>query len=286
MVEMRSVPNYDPAITGQSRSSTYVRIRAPRTEGLGAPDARDMGTEERLAPRARQTAAEGDRQLDAIVARIKHLIIFGRLRPRERLIEDDLTAQFQTSRHVIRTAFVTLEHMGLVTRRPNKGVIVRDFSVAEVEEIYEMRAMLQAEAARRVPLPAPILEELTAIHEAHGAAIDRQDLGAVCSLNNDFHRTIFAACGNRYLAQTIEKLWTESLAIRCHAIGDPMLLARSQREHGRILDALRGSDRETLVREVVGHIWPALEAYKRTHGGWTTETHHAAVTAQTAGSLG
>jgi DNA-binding GntR family transcriptional regulator len=222
---------------------------------------------------------EADAELNGIVARIKHLIIFGRLKPRERLIEDDLCMQLQTSRHLIRAAFVSLEHMGLVTRRPNKGALVRDFAVDEVEELYQMRAMLQAEAARRLPLPLPaeILERLATIHAAHGAAIDRQDLGAVCTLNNDFHRAIFAACGNRYLALTIEKLWTESLAIRCYAIGDPMLLARSQREHARILLALRKSDRDVLVREVVEHIWPSLHAYKRAHGGWEARAAAAAV---------
>lgn len=212
----------------------------------------------------------GDEELAAIVSGIKHLIIFGRLRPRERLIEDELCLRFQTSRHLIRAAFVTLEHLGLVARRPNKGAIVRDFSVEEVEEIYEMRALLQAEAARRLPLPLPadLMQRLTTIHAAHGEAVDRQDLGAVCTLNNDFHRTIFAACGNRYLASTIEKLWIESLAIRCYAIGDPVLLARSQREHARILALLQTEDREALVRAVVDHIWPALQAYKRAHGGW------------------
>jgi DNA-binding GntR family transcriptional regulator len=244
-----------------------ARVRVPRSvAGLALQGG--MRSEDRLTQRVRATA--GDGELAEIVARIKHLIIFGRLKPRERLIEDELCARFQASRHVVRAAFVTLEHLGLVTRRPNKGAIVRDFSVEEVEEIYEMRAMLQAEAARRIQLPlaAPILEQLAAIHAAHGAAIARQDLGAVCTLNNDFHRAIFAACGNRYLASTIERLWTESLAIRCYAIGDPVLLARSQREHARILAALRKSDRETLVREVVDHIWPALHAYKRAHGGW------------------
>jgi len=226
--------------------------------------------EDWVARRARQPAGGGDGQLDRVVSRIKHLIIFGRLRPRERLIEDELCEQLQTSRHLIRAAFVSLEHLGLVTRRPNKGAIVRDFSVKEVEEIYDMRATLQAEAARRIALPAPdsLLERLEAIHAAYSAAIDRQDLGAVCTLNNEFHRTFFDACGNRFLAQAIERLYTEALAIRCYAIGDPVLLARTQREHARILASLRAQDRETLVREVVDHIWPALDAYKRAHGGW------------------
>lgn len=224
-----------------------------------------------MARRTRQTAGEGDGQLDSVVGRIKYLIIFGRLRPRERLIEDELCEQLRASRHLIRAAFVALEHMGLVTRRPNKGAIVRDFSVDEVEEIYDMRATLQAEAARRIPLPAPavLLRRLDAIDAAYSAAIGRQDLGAVCTLNNEFHRAIFDACGNRFLAQAIDRLYTEALAIRCYAIGDPVLLARTQREHARILAALRAHDREALIREVVDHIWPALDAYKRAHGGWT-----------------
>ena len=222
---------------------------------------------ERLAG---QPANDRDDQLEKIVGLIKHQIIFGRLKPRERLIEDDLSTRFNTSRHLIRSAFMALEHMGLINRRHNKGAIVRDFSVDDVEEIYEMRALLQAEAARRIPLPAPreLASRIGAIHVAHGRAIALQDLGAVCTLNSDFHRAVFAACGNRYLAQTIDRLWTESLAIRCYAIGDPVLLARSQREHARIIAALRGHDRECLVREVTDHIWPALEEYKRAHGGW------------------
>ena len=222
-----------------------------------------------MVRRVRQRGEQGG-ELESLVARIKHLIIFGRLKPRERLIEDELCLQFHAPRHLVRAAFVKLEHLGLVTRRPNKGAIVRDFSVEEVEEIYEMRAMLQAEAVSRMALPLPdeAMQQLAAIHAAYGEAIARQDLGLVCTLNNDFHRTIFGACGNRYLAKLIEALWTKSLAVRCYAIGDPVLLVRAQRDHARMLAALRKCDREALVREVVEHIRPALHAYKRAHGGW------------------
>ena len=44
-----------------------------------------------------------------IVAFVKQNIIFGRMRPRERLIEEDLTSQFGASRHVVRAAMVELE---------------------------------------------------------------------------------------------------------------------------------------------------------------------------------
>lgn len=211
--------------------------------------------------------------LRTMVAAIKLDIIFGRLRPRERLVEDEISTRFNASRHLTRSAFVELERLGLVTRRPNKGAIVRDFSVREVEEIYDMRAFLQAEAVRRIPLPAApmLLDTLEAVHARYRKAIDQRNLQNVCTLNNEFHRTIFGACDNRYLADMIERMWTETLAIRCYAIGDPLLLQRSEREHTEMIQALRQGDRAALVRLTVEHIYPALEAYKRAHGGWMLE---------------
>ena len=209
-----------------------------------------------------------------IVETIREAIIFGRLRPRERLVEEELSEQFDVSRHVIRSAIVTLEQMGLVTRRPNRGAIVRDFSVQEVEELYEMRAILQAEAARRIPLPAPssLLEELERIHADYSACVDKLDLKQTAALNNVFHETIFAACNNRYLAEAIDNFWARTTAIRCYAIGDPKMLQHSRNEHRAIIDALARADREALVKLCVNHIYPALEAYKRAHGGWEMQT--------------
>ena len=214
-----------------------------------------------------------DIQLTELVDKIKQDIIFGRLRPRERMIEDDLSTRFGASRHLVRSAFAELQQMGLVTRRPNKGVIVRDFSPREVDEIYEVRAVLQREAASRIPMPADaaLIRDLEAIHVEYCAEVERHNLKRVCELNNAFHRRIFEGSNNRCLADLIQRIWTETLGIRCYAIGDPELLRRSREEHGAMLDALKRGDRDTLVRLCVEHIWPALEAYKRAHGGWPVD---------------
>ncbi|MDW6024730.1 GntR family transcriptional regulator [Mesorhizobium sp. BAC0120] len=206
-----------------------------------------------------------------VVETIREAIIFGRLRPRERLVEEELSERFNTSRHVIRAAMVTLEQIGLVTRRPNRGVVVRDFSVEEVEELYEMRAILQAEAARRIPMPAPrsLIEELERIHSEYSDCVDRMDLKQTAALNNVFHETLFAACNNRFLAEAIATFWARTTAIRCYAIGDPILLQQSRNEHRAMIDALVRGDRESLVSHCVSHIYPSLEAYKRAHGGWS-----------------
>ncbi len=213
---------------------------------------------------------DGDNQLHALVDNIKQEIIFGRLRPRERLIEDELSQRFGASRHLVRSAFAELQQMGLLTRRPNKGAVVRDFAPEEVDEIYEMRALLQAEAASRIPLPPDpeLVEELERIHAAYEFEVAARNLKRVCVLNNAFHHTIFSACDNHCLSGMIQRIWTETLGIRCYAIGDPLLLERSLGEHREMLDALKAGDRQKLVRLCVEHIWPALEAYKAAHGGW------------------
>lgn len=216
---------------------------------------------------ARETS---EKLLADLVDSIRQAIIFGRLRPRERLVEEELAERFDASRHLVRSALSSLEQMGLVARRPNRGVVVCDFSVEEIEEIYEMRAILQGEAARRIPLPAPraLVTQLEAIHAKYSENVDRMELKATCTLNNVFHETMFGACNNRYLTETIQRFWTRTTAIRCYAIGDPELLQQSRLEHRAMIDAIKDGNREDLVRRCVDHIFPALEAYKRAHGGW------------------
>lgn len=216
------------------------------------------------------TGNKNSQHVAQIVDFIKQKIIFGRLRPRERLIEEDITAQFTVSRHIVRAAMADLEQMGLVARRPNKGVTVRDFSVEEVEQIYETRAMLQAEAARRIPMPAgpDLIADLQAIHQEYGDAYERGDLQRICTLNNRFHRRIWAACGNACLAGLIDRIWVETLGIRCYGIGDPVLLKLAREEHGQMIEMLRSGDRDGFIKLSTDHMQPALEAYKRAHGGW------------------
>lgn len=93
--------------------------------------------------------------LGAMVAALEEDVVFGRLHPRERLVEDDLMARFDVKRHVAREALAALDRMGLIERRKNVGALVRSFSTQEVQELYELRGMLEVEAARKIPLPVP-----------------------------------------------------------------------------------------------------------------------------------
>lgn len=204
----------------------------------------------------------------ALAARVTEDILFGRLLPRERLVEDDLIARTGVTRHAVRAALQVLAREGLVTHHPNRGAQVRHFDPVEVEAITEVREILHAEAARRVPLPADavLLRGLEAIEAAHAAAVARGDLSAIHAENERFHDLLFSACGNPHLAATIRDHARLSLPFRCHAMADPTLAVRARDEHRAMLEAMRRGDREDLVRLCAGHTSFAKRAYTRVLG--------------------
>lgn len=199
----------------------------------------------------------------AISSALELDIIFGRLKPRERLVEEELASRFDAKRHVVRSALNELEKLGIVVRRPNRGVLVRDYSTGEVEELYDMRAALHRLAVERISFPfdKKTLSQLKAIQKEHGKAIRRNDLQAVFDANNRFHDTLFGACGNRYLTEAIHQHAWLSHAIRSYRIGDPGLLAQAREEHEEMIQALEAGDRKRLRELCVKHIEPSKKAY-------------------------
>ncbi|MBW6422891.1 GntR family transcriptional regulator [Rhizobium sp. XQZ8] len=208
--------------------------------------------------------------IERIVRSLEEEIVLGRLRPRERLLEEELAKHFDAKRHVIRAALAELEALGIVVRQPNKGAAVRDFSPQEVEQIYDVRALLEGHAAEIIPLPGSpeLLGRLKAIHERHSQAVDAHEPRTVFRANLEFHRVLFGACGNPYLAEQINQLASRAHAIRFHAISDEKLVNRAREEHGRMIEYLERGDREKLVEVVAAHIQPSKEAYLRLSSQW------------------
>src|SRR3546814_11987068 len=88
-----------------------------------------------------------------VVSELKRLIYSGEFMPGERLNEAALAIRMGTSRGPIREAMKVLAGLGLVTPVPNKGVFVRQLSVRDMVEVYELRAVVFAYADERVCEP-------------------------------------------------------------------------------------------------------------------------------------
>ena len=211
-------------------------------------------------------AAEPGCGVGSLIAALEEDIVLGLLAPGVRLVEDELMQRFGAKRHVVREALAQLQAAGLVEKRRHVGALVRSFIAQEVEQLYEMRALLEAEAMRRMPLPlAPAaLAQLKALQALHDQATEVSDARAIFHANEAFHHALFSCCGNPYLAQAIE-----DFARRTHAIRFGTLLSRSRQlqsrqEHHALLAALAGGERERLVELTMAHLVPPRDHYLHT----------------------
>ena len=199
----------------------------------------------------------------AIAIRIEEDIVLGRRHPRERLVEQDLSEQFDTHRGDVRLALFELEKKELIQRIPNRGAIVRDLSPKEVREIYDVREELEVMAVRIMPLPAPSreIERLETLQRRHSKGVDAGDVLAVYNANILFHRELLGLCGNVCLIETIEHLAQKVSSIRSYAHANPGSLDNSRRDHIAMLEALRSSKRDDLIALTRRHLKPAPQAY-------------------------
>lgn len=202
---------------------------------------------------------------ESIAAALEEEIIFGRLKPGERLREEALLERFGHSRHFIRAALMRLEKMGIVVRTRNVGATVRAFTVKDVEEIYEVREVLQRQAALRVRLPvAPDdIARIRAIHEEYGRCVDAADLRGIHACNDRFHLAIFGLCGNDHLLDLVRRYMDLTYVIRTNTFSDPAALKASRAQHELMLQCLEGRDSWAFAELCVQHLRPNKDEYVR-----------------------
>ena len=199
----------------------------------------------------------------SIASALEEDIIFGRLAPGTRLTEDMLLARFHVTRHFARQALVQLETMGIVVRERNKGATVRSLTPRQVQEIYDVRELLQRQAALwiKLPAPAPLIAELTALHEEHGRHVESGYLRGVHETNDRFHLTLFGACGNAHLVQSIELYMRLSLPVRANSMSSKESLRISHEHHRLMIEMLQGKDNWVLAQLCVDHLQPSKQRY-------------------------
>lgn len=203
-------------------------------------------------------------KVERVVRSLEVDILLGRLYPRERLVEEQLARRFHTTRHVIRQALVELELAGLVSRKANRGVTVCEYSSAEVEKLYQVREILEREAALLIPLPvgAEHLLRLQKICAEHTAAVDKYDMASVVAANKAFHQKLFRLCGNPFLADTIDEMAKRANLVRFTSSTSRSYLRRASEEHHEILEALKGTDNAVLASLCIKHLQPSRRLYQ------------------------
>lgn len=203
-------------------------------------------------------------------------IIFGRLSPGTRLVEDHLIARFGATRHYIRQALNELERTGIVVREKNKGVAVRSLAPSEVRQIYEVRELLHRQAALRIPLPAPrrVIDELERLHAEYSRHVRDGNFRGVHEVNDQFHLTLFACCGNAYLVDSIKHYMWLSLPVRAKKTANLEHAIASERDHHMMIQLMKGTDSWALAQLCVDHVRPAKDSYLEELEAYPVARHH------------
>ena len=210
--------------------------------------------------------------LDRLCNAIEVDIVFGIYAGGTRLVEDVLMARFSAKRHHVRDALSQLEGKRLVEKIPNRGAVVVELMPDAVDEIYQVREVLECAAARITPLPAPrnAVSELAALQREHAGAVEEGEFRRVFELNIAFHRAQFALCGNGQLLEAIEDFSRRVHTIRAVKYGDRDHMRAIIGQHLAMVDALGGKDLNAYVEAVRAHL-PASPVeyrihYRRKHG--------------------
>ena len=190
-------------------------------------------------------------------------IIFGRIPPGTRLVEDPLMARFGATRHSVRRAIAELNRIGLAVSLPNRGAHVRVLAPADVLQLYEVRELLHREAALRIKLPASaeFIATLAALHADYVRHAARGDFGAAHRANDEFHLALLAACGNAYLLGSIRHYMWLSLPVRAQRTAAAGHSEAAAQDHVQMLRMLGEDDNAALAALCVSHLQSAKRDY-------------------------
>lgn len=203
--------------------------------------------------------------LTSLVQReVERMILAGDIGSGAKLNEAEIAGRLGVSRGPVREAFRALEESGLVQLEKNRGVFVRQISVHEAHEIYELRAAFDQMAGRKlaVNVTTEQLKELRAIIDRMEKAAGRNDIDGYHALNLRFHDAIVEFAGNQKLLAAYRRLVNELTLFRRHTLMQRDRLPTSTREHRRILDAVSGNDPEAAGRLLHEH---AIASRDRMH---------------------
>lgn len=192
---------------------------------------------------------------------LERMILAGYFAAGAKLSEASVADSLGVSRGPVREAFRALEESGLVRLEKNRGVFVRQISVSEANEIYEVRAALEEWTGRRLAQTATPehIRELRAFVERMDRAAAKDDVQGYWLLNLDFHDRLVSLAGNTKLLATYRRLVNELNLFRRQTLSQGGTLPVSTREHRDIVDKIAAGNAVAAGRALYDHVMASRE---------------------------
>jgi phosphonate utilization transcriptional regulator len=212
---------------------------------------------------------------------LERMILAGDLGVGAKLNEAAIAELLGVSRGPVREAFRALEESGLVRLEKNRGVFVRQISIEEADQIYEVRAALDEWVGRRLARTASAdqLKALKAIVERMDRAAAKNDLDAYYSLNLEFHDRLVAFAGNDKLLATYRRLVNELNLFRRQTLARRGTLAVSTREHRDIVVKIASRNAAAAGKALHDHVMGSRERMHRSRAAGARVVRYRAINA-------
>jgi DNA-binding GntR family transcriptional regulator len=187
-----------------------------------------------------------------VEAHLRKAIHAGKLRPRQRIIEEDLAAELKVSRGPVREALLRLERDGLVVTTSRRGTFIRDISMAEIGVIFRMRAKLEGLCVRYMRENSAISQEEVMGNSLKKlkAATSKSSEEAFFVADMELHRTIWKAAHQPLLYRTLNTMMNPYIFIIARSYQSRLSLAERCDNHERYVRLVLKTPVDRVEQEV------------------------------------
>ena len=194
---------------------------------------------------------------EIVVQRILGAVIRGEFPIGHRMVIQHLAEQFGVSATPVREALVELASIGIVENLPNRGAVMREFGVAQIREIYQLRRILEVEAVRMAcgNIEPRLLSDLA--HEFAGIKKETRDSKwsqKTVALDIRLHSLIAENCGSVRLQDELRQYNTLVQAIREVVDNERQAQEIALTDHAEIISALQSNDCDKAAEKMEQHI--------------------------------
>lgn len=193
---------------------------------------------------------------DVVFNTLKDGILTGRLKPGERLLENQLADELGVSRTPIREALRMLELENLVDLIPRRGALVKNMSEKDIKNVLEIRKVLEELAAGLATenITSREIAELKEAHRDFVEAFDRGDTPEVLAADIKFHEIIFNATGNEKLVQIISNISIQIYRYRIAYLKLLKNISVPSEQHIALIGAFENRDAKKAKEIIREHI--------------------------------
>lgn len=190
-----------------------------------------------------------------VAAHLRDAILTGKLKPGDRIRQEQIAELLGASRLPVREALRMLEAEGLTEHEPRKGARVPRLTAHEVEVVYRMRERLEPLALAESILELNA-EDHDRLEEVQQRIEANDDLERFLELDREFHLLTYSGCRIDPLVSMVTRLWNSTQHYRRAyvALGGQSRMWVVNSEHRLILDAVVRRDGADAERFLTGHI--------------------------------